>query len=119
MAKSSELVDYLLEMLASVGDGLGGVRARAMFGGYGLYRDDLMFALVADDVLYLKADATTRHEFEARDLPPFTYEKQGREYAMSYFLAPEEALEDQEELERWVRMACEAALRSPTRKTKR
>ncbi|WP_203301031.1 TfoX/Sxy family protein [Marinobacter sediminum] len=29
-----------------------------MFGGYGIYYDGLMFALVADDVLYFKADGT-------------------------------------------------------------
>jgi len=44
-----------------------------MFGGYGLYQNDLMFAIVADDVLYLKSDDAIQPEFMARGLKPFTY----------------------------------------------
>ena len=52
----SEFVDHVLELMAP----WAAVRARRMFGGYGLYRDTTMFALVADDTLYLKADAASR-----------------------------------------------------------
>ena len=48
MPKRSEFVDYLVENLQS----LGVVRARAMFGGFGIYLNDLMFGLVADDELF-------------------------------------------------------------------
>jgi DNA transformation protein and related proteins len=46
-----EFVDYVLEQLSP----LGGVRAKRMFGGHGVYLEGLFFALVADDTLYLKA----------------------------------------------------------------
>ncbi len=36
--------------------GFGPVTVRPMFGGAGIFRDGLMFALIADEVLYLKAD---------------------------------------------------------------
>ena len=36
--------------------GLGPVQIRRMFGGQGVYRDELMFALVAAGELYLKTD---------------------------------------------------------------
>lgn len=52
---SHALVDHCLELLAP----LGAVRARRMFGGYGLYVDDLFVALIAVDRLYLKADETS------------------------------------------------------------
>ena len=52
---------------------LGGVEARRMFGGWGVYHRGLMFALVSDDTLYLKADAELAPEFEALGLPPFRY----------------------------------------------
>ncbi len=41
------------------------VRARRMFGGAGIYSGDIFFALIADDTLYFKVDASTRPEFEA------------------------------------------------------
>ena len=58
---SSALVEHCLELLAP----LGAVRARRMFGGHGLYCDDLFFALIASDRLFLKADAVTEPAFAA------------------------------------------------------
>ena len=115
MATQSEFVSYLLELLAP----LGTVHARAMFGGYGIYRDELMFGLVATDTFYLKADDRNRPEFEAEGLPPFTYKKNDREYAMSYYQAPDYALDDSEALCRWAGPACEAAVRATAAKRTR
>jgi DNA transformation protein and related proteins len=91
-----------------------------MFGGYGIYHDGLMFALAADDVLYLKADAETVPRFEAAGLPPFTYESKGRIMRMSYYQAPAEVLEDPAQAAEWARIAHGAALRArAARKPKR
>ena len=55
MAHRNEFIEYLLEQMQAVGEATGGVSARAMFGGYGLYFHDtlsqehFMFALVADE----------------------------------------------------------------------
>jgi len=43
----SEYVEYLKEVLELFGP----ITARKMFGGYGIYHNGLMFALVADDTL--------------------------------------------------------------------
>ena len=104
----SELVDHLVDQLAP----LGGVSARRMFGGHGIFRDGLMFALVAGDCLYFKVDDDNRAEFEARGLEPFRYAKKGKLVALSYHQAPEEAMDDGEELCRWARPAFAAALRA-------
>lgn len=56
---------FVLEQLARVTPAL---RARNMFGGVGVYSDDLFFALMDDDVLYLKVDDVNRARFEARGL---------------------------------------------------
>ena len=104
----SELVDHLREIFEQ----LGSVRARKMFGGYGLYHDGVMFALVADETLYLKADDDTVADFKARGLGPFTYRQHGREVAMSYYMAPAEVLEDPQEAALWGRRAYAAALRA-------
>ncbi len=115
MKKSNEFVQYLLELLQGIGE----VKSRTMFGGYGLYHDDIMFALVADDVLYFKADEQNQKYFEARNLEAFTYERKGKTCSMSYFEAPGETLDDPDEMVLWARKAIDAARRSAAKKTPR
>ena len=112
---SSEFSDFLIGQMA----GFGPVSARRMFGAAGLYRDGIMFAILADDVLYLRVDEDTRRDFEAEGLESFSYgTKSGRNTIMSYMRAPERCLEDTDEMADWCRKAYEAALRvkKPTAK---
>lgn len=108
MARRSDFVEFVAEQMAFVG----GLRIRAMFGGYGIYQDDCMFALIADDRLYFKADAATRADFEAKCLRPFTYVARGRTMTMLYFDAPPEVFEEQEAMRSWVQKAYAAAVRA-------
>ena len=78
-----------------------------------------MFAIVTDDVLYLKADDDNRAEFTRRRLQPFYYEKQGRQLMISYYQAPEEVFEDAGEMCAWAQQAYAAALRSGSKKRKK
>jgi DNA transformation protein len=87
-----------------------------MFGGHGIYLEDIMFGLVSDGTLYLKSDNETEKEYKARGLEAFTYNKKGREYKMSYYQAPEEALEDSEEMNAWANKAFAVALRAASKK---
>ncbi|MEL6868871.1 MAG: TfoX/Sxy family protein [Pseudomonadota bacterium] len=104
----SEFVDYLREVLAP----LGPIRARKMFGGHGIYYDDVMIGLVADEELYLKVDATSKAAFEALDLAAFEYTAKGKTATMSYHRAPEEIYDDPEQARNWGVLAYEAALRA-------
>jgi len=97
----------------------GPVHAKAMFGGHGIYREGLMFALVADSVLYLKSDDETETQFKVKGLEAFTYNKKGKIYAMSYYQAPEEALEDIDEMNLWANQAYGVALRAAAKKRKK
>lgn len=108
MAASSEFVAHCLELLAP----LGAARSRRMFGGHGLYVDDLFVALIVFDRLYLKADAQTRPRFEAAGSQPFVYDGQGKAVTVSYFTAPEDAMESPAYMQPWGRLALEAALRA-------
>ena len=85
-----------------------------MFGGWGVYHRGLMFALVSDDTLYLKADAELAPAFEALGLPPFRYARRGREVALSFYQAPEDLYDDPDEARHWGGRALAAALRSAT-----
>lgn len=63
MPTSSDFLAYVLDQVA----GLGGVTSRRMFGGAGLYCEDFVFGLIADDVLYLRVDDSNREDYTARD----------------------------------------------------
>ena len=115
MAARSEFLGLVLDQLAP----LGRVSARRMFGGYGLYCEGDFFALVADDALYLKADALTRPEFEGWGPGRFTYRKLGKEQSLSYYEVPLDALEDAEELCAWARKAVDAMRRAKAPKPKK
>nr|WP_267963422.1 TfoX/Sxy family protein [Halomonas sp. MCCC 1A11062] len=96
----------------------GPITARRMFGGHGIYHDGLMFALVADETLYLKVDAHNLDDFEREGLEPFEYDKGGRVVQMSYYQAPEELFEDRELAAVWARRSFEASLRAQAGKRK-
>lgn len=108
MATDRAFVDYLLELL----DPLPGITAKRMFGGYGLFRDGLMFGLVADSALYFKVDDQNRALFEARELTPFIYEAKGKPVTMSYYEAPGEVLDNSDDMVEWAEIAYRAALRA-------
>ena len=108
MTASAEYLDFIKEQLA----GFGPVTIRRMFGGAGIYRDGLMFALIADETLYLKADGASRSEFESLGLPPFSFAAKGaKKVIMSYWRAPEVCLDDPDQMTEWARKAFAAAMR--------
>ena len=105
---SSDLIDHCLELLAP----LGAVRAQRMFGGHGLYCDELFFALIAADRLYLKVDASTRPAFEQAGCEPFVYDAKTGSVALGYWSVPAEAMESPALMQPWARQALAAALRA-------
>ena len=62
-------VSDFIAHLAELFEAFGPVTIRRMFGGHGVFRDGLMFGLVVDDALYLKADEQNRVMFESCGLP--------------------------------------------------
>ncbi len=115
MSRRSEFVEFVAEQMSFVG----GLRIRAMFGGYGVYCDDRIFAIIVDDRLYFKVDPITRAEFEEKGLSPFTYVARGKSMTMQYFEAPPEVFEEPEIMRSWVQKAYGAAVRSKEVKTRK
>lgn len=114
MTASAGYLHFLQDQLAS----LGPVTARRLFGGAGIYLDGVMFALVADDTLYFKADDTTRPDFEAEGMAAFSYAtKEGRNTIVSYWRAPERLFDDPDEMRAWAAKALGAARRTASKKT--
>jgi DNA transformation protein len=112
MPAAQELATHVVDLL----DPFGPCEARRMFGGFGIFHQGLMFGLIADGSLYLKADTETRGLFTAEGSVPFSYYKQEKEYRLSYYLAPEEFFEDSDACLRWAGLAFDAALRNPNKK---
>lgn len=104
----SEFITYLKDVFQE----FGAIKTRKMFGGYGIFRDGLMFGLVADDVLYLKVDAQSEPLFEAEGMSPFMYDKGGKMVKMSYYTAPEAIYDEPSEARQWGQVAFEAAVRA-------
>lgn len=101
-----------VESLHETFERLGRIQTRRMFGGHGVWHEGRMIALIFKDTLYLKCDADSAVHFDQQNLPPFTYERQGKAMPMSYRQAPADLFEDREEAALWGRRAYEAALRS-------
>ena len=104
----SDYIDYLKELFESFGQ----VEFRRMFGGHGVFKHDLMFALIANDVLYFKTDANLAREYQALSLEPFKYNKKNKIVKLAYYQAPEQALEDPDELCVWAEKSYAVALKA-------
>ena len=92
---------------------MGALSVRRMFGGAGVYLYGVMFVLLADSEIYLKADAVTIPAFEAAGSGPFVWSApDGRSISMSYWRLPDSALDDADEALRWGQLGLEAALRN-------
>jgi len=113
MPKRTDFTDWAEEQLSP----LGAIRIKSMFGAFGVYADDLFFAIIDDDVLYFKADDANRGRFAAEGCEMFRYPmKDGEMMALSYYQAPETAMDDQTELLEWARLGLDAALRARAKK---
>ena len=105
MAVTEPFIEQLREALSP----LGSISIRRMFGGAGVYCGPVMFALAAEDTLYLKADDNTFAGFVAEGLGPFVYEGKGRPIRMSYWRAPDRLLDDPDEMLQWAGRALAVA----------
>ena len=101
---SGNVRDFVIDQLAD----LGGVRARAMFGGVGLYAGDVFFGILAADMLYLKVNDATRPEYEAAGSTRFKPYDRGP-MSISYYSVPVAVLESAPTLVEWARRAVAAA----------
>jgi len=106
MAVSDEFRAFAAELLGP----LGPIGVRRMFGGAGVYCGDTMFALLADDTIYMKTDEASRAAYRSEGSTPFEVpKKDGRTMATSYWKLPDRLLDEAEELQTWARQALAVA----------
>ncbi|MBI3976682.1 MAG: TfoX/Sxy family protein [Chloroflexi bacterium] len=104
MAADSAFRDRVLELLAP----LGLVTSRSMFGGYGIFAESSMFALIAGEGLFFKVDDTNRARYE---------EAGSKQYRpMPYYRVPADVLEDEDRLLDWARVSVAIARAAPKKR---
>ena len=116
MPVSDGFKQFVRDLLADFGP----ISIRNMFGGAGVYANGVMFAILANDTFYLKADETSARAFADEGMQPFSYRPQGREpIAMSYWEVPPRLLEEPQELASWAREAHRIACASKSKPLRR
>jgi DNA transformation protein and related proteins len=107
-----QFADYCCDLLSTQGLCV----PKRMFGGWGISVDGMTLAIIADlgdgDKLWLKADDEVKSRFEASGCERFTYQMKDRLASMGYYTAPEEAMDSQDAMRPWARLALECALRA-------
>jgi DNA transformation protein len=113
MPLPATIVAHVAELLAP----LGAVRARRMFGGWGLYVDELFIALISGERLFLKVDEQTQEQFARAGCTPFTYSSRDRgAVTLGYWSAPDEAMDSPQSMLPWARLALASAVRAQSSK---
>lgn len=113
-ARQNPYLDFILEQLGPMGE----ITARAMMGGFVLYCDGVLFALISRNILYLKADDGNRAAFQAKGLKAFK-PFEDRDASMPYYEAPAEIFEDPDARREWVGGAIKAGIRAASKKSKK
>ena len=110
MPRDNSFHEYIMN---EVFQDIEGVTSKPMFGGWGIYRDGVFFALIADGELYFKVDDSNKAEYNKYDSKPFVYTgHKGKDVTMSYWLLPEGIMEDKNELVKWVGKSVEVSKKS-------
>ena len=108
MAYDPDFGEWVREQFAA----LGPLESKRMFGGAAVYAHGLIFALLDDGVVWLKADEVNAHLLAEAGARQFTFPaKDGKVMTMAYWSLPESALDDPDEAVAWARQSIDAALR--------
>ena len=108
MNTSAEYLNFIMDKLSPAAE----VKSRSMFGGYGIFHEGLMFALISEDVLYFKVNDTNREMYEKAGSYKFPH-------GISYWAVPDEVLEDDEKLYEWAGISMDIARAAQAAKAKK
>ncbi|MEH0834425.1 TfoX/Sxy family DNA transformation protein [Pectobacterium cacticida] len=84
---------------------LGDITSRSQFGGYSIAANKIIFGLVSEGELYLRASKKDEKQFQQRDMPHLIYTKRGVPVPLNYYLVDETLWQDPERLLHFARLA--------------
>jgi len=107
--------DSFHEFVRELFAGLGRVQVKRMFGGAGVYAEGVMFALLAQETIYIKVDDALKAELHDEGGAPFVWTpksgpRQGEQVDMGYWSLPDAGLDDPEVAAVWGAKALRVAL---------
>jgi len=100
--------DAIRDMFVSLGE----VTIKRMFGGKGIYHQGKILALEFSGDILLKADAQSAAAFADAGATQWVYAGKNKPVAMPYWSIPDAALDDPDEMAKWVALAWAVALRA-------
>jgi DNA transformation protein len=106
--QNKQFLEYILDLLSQFGS----FTSRAMFGGYGIYKDGIIIAVIVEDELYFKGDKETQEYYESFGSEPFSYDSNGKKVQMSYWKTPIDVLEEEDILRQWIGLAYQASVKT-------
>jgi len=107
MNASPEYLNFIMDKLSPIG----GIRSRAMFGGYGIFYEGSMFALIAEDTLYFKVNESNRAMYKKAQSKPFPH-------GISYWEVPAEVIEENSKLLDWANLSIGIAQKIARKRSK-
>ncbi len=114
MAVSEDYVAFINERFEKIPNWA----IRKMFGGVGIFREGIMFAMLSDkDKLFLRVDTSSIPDFEAKGMVQFNHKKNTKAN-MPYYECPLDVLENPSELRIWTDKAYSIAEEAKKKKKK-
>ena len=111
MPVSKNYLDFIFGQMSE----FGGYETKRMFGGTNLFRDNLMFAKIKDDSLWLKVDDSNLNDFTDEGMPQYSYGKDNSK-KLNFYEVPLEIIEDKNQLANWSKKAFEVAVTAAYKK---
>lgn len=106
--KQNEYLNYILD------DVLGHIphiSSRAMFGGYGIYQGNIIFAIIVNDQLYFKVNDHNRLNYIQAESTPFVYQRGShKKVSLPYWSVPEDIFHNPDLIREWVDQSVQATL---------
>ena len=93
MAANREFLNHVMDLLTP----LGGISNQAMFGGYGIYHEGDIFALITNTGLHFKVNETNRIAYQDAGSKQFK--------PMPYYEVPADVMEDNAMLHEWANIS--------------
>jgi DNA transformation protein len=107
--------EFVLDQLSALPD----IRAKAMFGAYGLYQANRFFGILDEGRLFFKVNDASKTAYMQRGMGPFTYESRGKTLTMGYYEVPLEVVEKAPYLVEWARQAVQIAATRARKRAKK
>jgi DNA transformation protein len=104
MPADSKFIEKIIGLLSPLGE----IKSRPMFGGFGIFSEGNMFALISGSTLFFKVDDTNRDVYSQAGSHQYK--------PMPYFEVPSEVLNNADTLKKWAESSISIASKSKTGK---